>query len=522
MRIVTPKTSMKTVPLWTINFKTRSGQIGLLTSCLLLVLWAFLAFWAIQSREQTLTNRKEALGQTVSVVEEQTAQMLSLIRLTLRSVDQWITDHPDQSPNETASFVEWVNDLRAASGQRIDIRMVNRDAKLVYIPSRSDAAATDVSDREYFQVQNQPATRGFHIARSVHSRVTNKWGIPVSIPVTNTASHIKVVYGAIELDNLNRLQRPLLASQEESIYLLRRDGVVLSRTPLLPEMLGLSVADIPAWATNASQRKGVFITDDQPFAGVKRIVAFSQMQEYPLIIVVTAPLETVLMPWRKEVALLLLLGLLFSIGFLLMAVKLARAVRANELAYIEIEKQAEDLQIANKSLNVLSITDKLTQLYNRLKLDEALVNETNRARRYKHDFSVVILDIDHFKTINDTYGHQSGDAALIQVAEILKQCARETDIVGRWGGEEFLIILPETPAAKAYAFAEKLRHLISSCALPTVGHLTASIGVAHFNPESDTPANLLERADKALYEAKHSGRNKVVFLAGNENTTGTV
>ena len=112
MRIVTPKTSMKTVPLWTINFKTRSGQIGLLTSCLLLVLWAFLAFWAIQSREQTLTNRKEALGQTVSVVEEQTAQMLSLIRLTLRSVDQWITDHPDQSPNETSSFVEWVNDLR--------------------------------------------------------------------------------------------------------------------------------------------------------------------------------------------------------------------------------------------------------------------------------------------------------------------------------------------------------------------------------------------------------------------------
>ena len=165
---------------------------------------------------------------------------------------------------------------------------------------------------------------------------------------------------------------------------------------------------------------------------------------------------------------------------------------------------------------------KLTQLYNRLKLDEALVNETNRARRYKHDFSVVILDIDHFKTINDTYGHQSGDAALIQVAEILKQCARETDIVGRWGGEEFLIILPETPAAKAYAFAEKLRHLISSCALPTVGHLTASIGVAHFNPETDTPTNLLERADKALYEAKHSGRNKVVFLAGNENTTGTL
>ena len=90
-----------------------------------------------------------------------------------------------------------------------------------------------------------------------------------------------MVYGAIELDNLNRLQRPLLASQEESIYLLRRDGVVLSRTPLLPEMLGLSVADIPAWATNASQRKGVFITDDQPFVGVKRIVAFSQMQEYP-------------------------------------------------------------------------------------------------------------------------------------------------------------------------------------------------------------------------------------------------
>lgn len=522
MNIVTPETPIKTVPSWTIELKTRSGQIGLLTICLLLVLWGFLAFWAIQSHEQTLSNRKEALGQTVSVVEEQTAQMLSLIRLTLRSVDQWMTDHPDKTPNETASFIQWVNDLRTASGQRVDIRMVNRDAKLVYIPSRSDAAVTDVSDREYFQVQNHPATRGFHIAQTVHSRVTNKWGIPVSIPVTNPGSRIKVVYGAIELDSLNRLQRPLLSSPDESIYLLRHDGVVLSRTPLLPEMLGLSVADIPAWTTNASQRKGVFITDAPPFAGVKRIVAFSQMQEYPLIIVVTAPLETVLMPWQKEVALLFLLGSVFSIGFLLMAVKLARAVRANELAYSEIEKQAADLQIANQTLNVLSITDKLTQLYNRAKLDESLANETNRARRYKNDFSIVILDIDHFKTINDTYGHPIGDAALIQVADILKQCARDTDIVGRWGGEEFLIILPETPAAKAHAFAEKLRQLISSCQLPTVGHLTASIGVAHFNPETDSPENLLERADKALYEAKYSGRNKVVFLAGNENTTGTV
>ena len=509
---------MKTDPSWAIDLKTRSGQIGLLTICLLLVLWGFLAFWAIQSREQTLANRKEALGQTVSVVEEQTAQMLSLIRMSLRSVDQWITDHPGQAPNKTASFVEWVNDLRAASGQRVDIRMVNRDAKLVYIPSRNDAAATDVSDREYFQVQNQPATRGFHIARTVHSRVTNKWGIPVSIPVTNSASHIRVVYGAIELDNLNRLQRPLLASQEESIYLIRRDGVVLSRTPLIPEMLGTSISDIPAWTANASHRKGVFITDDPPFAGVKRIVAFSQMQEYPLIIIVTAPLEAVLMPWRKEVALLFFLGLVFSIGFLLMSVKLARAVRANELAYIEIEKQAEYLQIANKALSLLSITDKLTQLHNRLKLDESLVNETNRAKRYKNDFSIVILDIDHFKTINDTYGHQIGDTALTQVAGILKQCARDTDIVGRWGGEEFLIILPETPADKAYAFAEKLRHQVSSCQLPTVGHLTASIGVAHFDPITDTPASLLKRADKALYEAKHTGRNKVVLFPRIEST----
>jgi diguanylate cyclase (GGDEF)-like protein/PAS domain S-box-containing protein len=161
-----------------------------------------------------------------------------------------------------------------------------------------------------------------------------------------------------------------------------------------------------------------------------------------------------------------------------------------------------------KRVEKLSVTDRLTGLYNRLKLDEEFANELGRATRYVHPLSVIMFDIDYFKSVNDTYGHQVGDEVLISVARLTKENIRATDVAGRWGGEEFLIICPDTALSGAMAIADKIRLAIENCVFPKVGHKTASFGVATARPEDDEEA-MLRRADDALFRAKKGGRNLV-------------
>ena len=166
--------------------------------------------------------------------------------------------------------------------------------------------------------------------------------------------------------------------------------------------------------------------------------------------------------------------------------------------------------ITNKKIiEKLSQTDKLTQLYNRFKLDKSLNEEMNRFQRYQHSFSILLIDIDYFKAINDTYGHNIGDTVLIEISHLLKKNSRKTDIVGRWGGEEFLIICPDTPLDGAISLAQLLRKKVEEFEFSVVNHKTVSIGVAYAR-ENDNLQNLLKRADDYLYEAKESGRNKVI------------
>ncbi len=161
-----------------------------------------------------------------------------------------------------------------------------------------------------------------------------------------------------------------------------------------------------------------------------------------------------------------------------------------------------------KIVEELSVTDQLTQLYNRLKLEAVFSEEIQRAQRYHTPFSIIMLDIDHFKSVNDTYGHDIGDKTLIDVAKILKQNSRTTDIVGRWGGEEFMIVLPQTDTDAAYEHAQILREMIEKHNFEAVGKKTSSFGVSSFI-SGDTSKTIVKRADDALYEAKKSGRNRV-------------
>ncbi|PHO12490.1 hypothetical protein CPG38_07865, partial [Malaciobacter marinus] len=176
-----------------------------------------------------------------------------------------------------------------------------------------------------------------------------------------------------------------------------------------------------------------------------------------------------------------------------------------------IYKSNRKLSTLNKKLEKISQTDKLTSLYNRTKLDMILEFEFKNKKRYKKPLSIIIIDIDHFKQINDTYGHLVGDKILIEFSNILKANIRETDFIGRWGGEEFLVVLPFSKEEDAYNLASKLRKLIAKKPLYKNINVTASFGVVECK-DSDCNKALLN-ADKALYEAKNSNRNCVkVFV----------
>ena len=152
--------------------------------------------------------------------------------------------------------------------------------------------------------------------------------------------------------------------------------------------------------------------------------------------------------------------------------------------------------------------DSLTKLYNRRVFELFFQQETAAARRYKRPLSLVIMDLDHFKAVNDTYGHQAGDRVLEEVARMLRDQTRNCDLPARWGGEEMAVLLPETDQRGAETMAESLRRKIEAHPFPDVGNITASFGVATM---SGVDAELFSLADKALYQAKESGRNKVVL-----------
>ena len=206
----------------------------------------------------------------------------------------------------------------------------------------------------------------------------------------------------------------------------------------------------------------------------------------------------------------LLLGLLFTVtltSFLGIVLRLVVALQKKLVAAEEIIRE-------------MAITDDLTKLKNRRFLLTRLREEFDRATRYRHPLSCIFFDVDHFKRVNDTYGHEAGDAVLKTISVTAQEQCRQPDILGRYGGEEFLMILPETDLEQAGALAERLRQAIESQTSLTGQHqirVTATFGVTCYSPKTTTTppdlADLIKQADTAMLEAKKAGRNRVGIAA---------
>ncbi|KTD31031.1 sensor histidine kinase [Legionella moravica] len=188
----------------------------------------------------------------------------------------------------------------------------------------------------------------------------------------------------------------------------------------------------------------------------------------------------------------------------------------------KVQERTDELRRANQlleqeklTLKKLSVTDQLTGLYNRYKVKELFEYEKKQINRYNTDLSVIIIDIDFFKSINDSFGHIVGDLILLELANLLRKSSRSSDIVSRWGGEEFLIVTPKTSLEQAAILAEHIRQVIKLHQFSHGIHITVSFGVTSFQ-KNDTLESIILRADDALYKAKNSGRDIVKIHSESE------
>lgn len=298
----------------------------------------------------------------------------------------------------------------------------------------------------------------------------------------------------LKLEESEELYRSIIRAMAEGVVIQDSSGQILAGNESAEKILGLSL-DQFSGRTSLDPRWKAIREDGSPFHG----------SEHPAMITLRTgkSLQNVIMGVHKI---------------------------NGELAWISINSQPifghspdkpvlvvstfvdiTERRIWEDELKRISVTDHLTQIFNRVKFTNTLKDEILRADRYQVPLSLIMFDIDNFKQVNDTHGHDAGDYVLVEVVKIVQGMIRDTDLFARWGGEEFILLLPNTEDEDAFCLAERIRTAVDDFEFETVGSISASFGVTEYSP-SESEDECTKRLDEALYRAKDLGRNRVESL----------
>ncbi|KJC59189.1 hypothetical protein UP10_19175 [Bradyrhizobium sp. LTSPM299] len=387
---------------------------------------------------------------------------------------------------------------RAATAKDLGSILVLNPAGDVTLDSRTlTPPQTNFAQQDFFRVHQTQATTGLFISAPwVTSE--GEYLISLSRRISNSdGSFAGVVAGSMRLSYFHNLFRKLNFGPGDSMALFNSDGAMLMRAPFDISKIGQSIRDSQALKQFPARQSGSYVTKSV-VDHVSRLYVFQQVGHHPLIIAQGLALDGIYADWWQQ--LWLIGGVVAALGgfsivlmFYLVAAVKRRAAAEDQLAH-------------------LASTDALTGLANRRRLDNTLDVEWRRGMRAKAPVSLLMIDVDHFKIFNDTYGHQAGDAVLATVGRcIATSTKRVTDLGARYGGEEFSVLLPGIGKAGAQEIAEQIRARLTT-ARASQGELpTVSIGLACLVPDHErTSRDLIKAADLALYEAKREGRDRVV------------
>jgi diguanylate cyclase (GGDEF)-like protein len=376
----------------------------------------------------------------------------------------------------------------------------------------------------------------------------------IGVPIKDGSGRSSVLLGGkLNFGSINETVKRESYGKAGEVYLITRRGILVVTS--MPVSLPFTEAKLESETTKALFEAAGLVVEfaDYQRKNVVGVFEPSAMLDWGVVTAVKKELAYAQIAKLRALTVLVLSGLLLAVGitaYLLgltilrpldrltkAASKVAEGnleidlplVSRGEVGHmtevfnsmvVNLRRSREELAAANKTLReknkeleAISITDTLTGVSNRKHLMETLSHELARARRYGHRLSILMVDIDHFKRYNDTFGHLAGDRALAGMASIFKKSVRRIDYVARYGGEEFVIVFPETGFEEAVSAAERICTRVAGTSFSDLEQnatLTVSIGVSGFPEFGDTPESIIASADKALYQAKRRGRNRVV------------
>ncbi|MGF6993525.1 diguanylate cyclase (GGDEF)-like protein [Paraburkholderia sp. GAS32] len=380
------------------------------------------------------------------------------------------------------------------------------------------------SDREYFVFHRDNADPGPHIGVPVVSRSSGKWVIPVSRRINKPdGSFGGVVLATVDIDFFKAFYNSLQIGNAGAVALVLNSGVMLIRRPFDEKVIGKNMRGTELYRYYTTQGPAGTAIIKSAQDGVTRLNSYRSLPNYPVFVAAALSKDEILHEWWRDT-------ILHSAGVLCLVVvvglfgwHLIRQIELRTTAEAELTKTHASLEKLNQTLERLAMQDGLTGLANRRQFDVALHNEFSRATRHASALALIMLDVDCFKQYNDIYGHAAGDECLRTISGLIRDltAGRPGDLAARYGGEEIAVLLPNTDVARAVAIADNIRSAIRSLEIehsgnPT-GFVTISAGVDARIPirGAGEPTELILAADKALYEAKNMGRNRVLAAKGN-------
>ncbi len=497
-----------------------SGRLGVQAAALLFIACAALCIFIgsllySQYQDQQAARHAELTNLSSSVLRsaENSITYASMILVGLAERyrhDGEIPENLDRMLKVARTRVDWQPEIQG-------IFLYAADGRWVMTTLSSITPTRNNSDREYFKYHLKNENLAPYIGPPIRSRTTGEWIITVSIRLEDAkGAFAGVALATLRVETFLDFFRSFDLGEDGIVNLARTDGVQLVRLPFSPELIAVNVGNGPVVkAIQAGSKRGVIVFDS-PVDGVRRMVGYAASGRYPIRLSVGISENYAFASWRRGFFLTILSAATALGVILFLGLRTVRSIeqRANDENILRADHGS--LKAVNSELQILAIEDGLTGLANRRHFNDVIAARFEQARSNQDHLSLLLLDIDHFKIYNDTYGHPAGDECLRQVASLVRMSlGRPTDVAARYGGEEFAVILPSTDLKGALMVAETIRHAVEDANIESRstqhGRVTVSIGVAGYVPARSAydHQEMLIRADRALYKVKQEGRNQV-------------
>lgn len=435
------------------------------------------------------------------------------VRSTIRLMDIVLLDMREDVLEQPGTFREHVAEELQAYGSFVSqLGVIDADGRLVFSNLAVINKPLDLSDREHFRVhRDNPQADRLFISKPVLGRVSHVWSIQFTRPIFNRGKFAGVLVLSVPANLFSDYFQQIDVGPNGSIALLGTDRslrAIASGAPLPGRYGRFKMLEDHSYFTEEGPRTG-FYEGVSALDGEYHLGAYRRLKEEGVVVVVLLSPKDFMASFQAHRKLLIISASVISALLLVVALLLYVFGRRHF-------RNTASLRQAHEQMTHLANTDVLTGVSNRRSFLSNCEAELSRARRHAEDISLLMLDIDHFKRINDNYGHPIGDEVLKAFTGICARMLRSHDILGRLGGEEFAIALPHIDAEGALHVAEKIRLAVAETPIVTAAGsiaLTVSIGLASTSAGLDELQPLLAEADGALYDAKQNGRNRVCVAA---------